>query len=872
MSRRPLAVTACCWIVGSGMAYLYNGSSLWLLCAGVSLLCPFLKLIGHCSWKQMLLLWLAFSLGAAYWVYNDGRNVSHIPEALYAGGATAKVEELAVFAEGTIVSAVDIDGDRADFTLALTTIRVNIPVESGQKATGREKGVAGERVMVQLRLASPEELGIAAKWGRGDHIKLAGSIASPATATNYGGFNYREYLHNKRIHWLFKAKGASALELTTGTFTTATFFGWIDDRRYGIGEIIGRLFPDWQAGFMKGLIIGLSDDLDQDKYDQFTGLGLTHILAISGSHVAINISLIFAVLRLCRVTRERALLIVFWFLPAYVLITGFSPSVIRSGIMSMLGVYLLRRGLLKDGLNVLSAAALVMLFWEPYFLLNVSFQLSFAVTAGLILFVPLLTPYFKWLPQKIRGAVAITVAAQIVSFPLTIYYFNQFSLLSIAANLFLVPVISVVTLPLGTAALLLGMVWLPLGQWITYPVRFLNSGTFMVTEWLNGLPGFMTYWKSPSLIWILSFYGVVYFLLYSMSRRNQLDLASTISALDDTVPLQPLQDHDNRRSTLDVNSRLVWGRVGLQVMLAGCTILLLLIGYQPVNSKGTGHVQFIDVGQGDCTLMTTPDGKNILVDGGGTVSFRKPGDSWRDRKDPYEVGAKTVVPLLKKRGIHTLDVVIMTHGDQDHVGGLQAVLEHFPVNSVIMNGSLTDSKTVTKLMSTAIAKDIPIYSVSRGMLLKPDERTTLEFLSPKPTENRTGEIPYIQEQNHESVVFRLQMDGSSFLFTGDMDEAAELKVIEIDNQTPSPPQDHNIDVLKVAHHGSKTSSSQAWLTYWNPVMAVISVGASNSYGHPYPAVVERLLGQGTDILRTDQNGEIQMEVKAGELRVRHMFR
>lgn len=347
-----------------------------------------------------------------------------------------------------------------------------------------------------------------------------------------------------------------------------------------------------------------------------------------------------------------------------------------------------------------------------------------------------------------------------------------------------------------------------------------------------------------------------------------MNLPANISTMDDTVPLQPLQGRGNSQSTLEVKSHLVWRRVGLQVMLAVCTVLLLLAGYQPVNSKGVGHVQFIDVGQGDCILITTPSGKNILVDGGGTVSFRKPGESWRDRKDPYEVGAKTVVPLLKKRGIHSLDAVIMTHGDQDHVGGLQAVLEHFPVNSVLMNGSLTDSKTVTKLMSTALTKDILIYSVSRGMKLKPDEQTTLEFLSPMLSETGAWEIPYIQEQNHESVVFWLQMDGASFLFTGDMDEAAEWEVVEMERRKQ---QNQAIDVLKVAHHGSKTSSSQIWLTYWNPMMAIISVGASNSYGHPYPAVVERLLRQGTDILRTDQNGEVQMEVKAGELRVRQML-
>ena len=149
-----------------------------------------------------------------------------------------------------------------------------------------------------------------------------------------------------------------------------------------------------------------------------------------------------------------------------------------------------------------------------------------------------------------------------------------------------------------------------------------------------------------------------------------------------------------------------------------------------------------------------------------------------------------------------------------------------------------------------------------------------EFLSPMPTETRSGEIPYIKEQNHESVVFRLEMDGASFLFTGDMDEAAEREVVEMESlmQQQQQQQNQSIDVLKVAHHGSKTSTSQAWLTYWNPTIAVISVGSSNSYGHPYPAVVERLVGQGTDILRTDQNGEVQMEVKAGKLRVRRMFR
>lgn len=871
MNRRPLTAAACCWIVGSGMASLYEGSTLWLLWVGVSMFCPLLVAIRYVPWTRILILWLIFSLGAAYWIYNDGRNVSHIPEALHADRTVPMVDGAAVQAEGTIISAVEIDGDRVSFDMSLSMIGLVNSSGSGTNSLAEERAAAGERVTVQLRLSTIEELEIAEKWRRGEDIKLSGSLERPGTATNFGGFNYFDYLHNKRIHWLIKANGASAVENAAGSFNTATFFGWIDNLRAGIGDIIGRLFPGWQAGYMKGLIIGLSDELERDKYEQFTGLGLTHILAISGSHVAINVGLIFAALRLCRVTKERALLVVFWFLPAYVLITGFSPSVIRSGIMSMLGVYLLQRGLLKDGLNVLAAAALLMLIWEPYFLLNVSFQLSFAVTTGLVLFVPLMAPYFSWLPQKIRGAVAITVAAQIVSFPLTLYYFNQFSLLSLVANLCLVPVISIITLPVGTAALLLGMIWLPLGKWIAYPIKFLNSATFLVTEWLNGLNGFMTYWKSPSLLWIMAFYGGVYLLLYCGSQRGRLHQHATVTAMDDTVPLLPLQGMEMQRGFDDRSFRLAWKRIGIRVTLSAMVVMLLYTGYQPVNRKGIGHVQFIDVGQGDCILITTPSGKNILVDGGGTVSFRKPSESWRDRKDPFEVGAKTVVPLLKKRGIHSLDAVIMTHGDQDHVGGLQAVLEQFPVHSLLMNGSLTDSKTVTKLMSTAITKDIQIYSVSRGMKLKPDELTTFEILFPLSANEGTGEIPYIKEQNHESVVFRLQMDGVSFLFTGDMDEAAEQEIVAMEKGNQGGGSAMLIDVMKVAHHGSKTSTSATWLNYWNPKMAVISVGATNSYGHPYPAVVERLSGKGTRILRTDLNGEVQMEVKARRLRIRQMF-
>ncbi|WMT42340.1 MBL fold metallo-hydrolase [Paenibacillus sp. D2_2] len=262
------------------------------------------------------------------------------------------------------------------------------------------------------------------------------------------------------------------------------------------------------------------------------------------------------------------------------------------------------------------------------------------------------------------------------------------------------------------------------------------------------------------------------------------------------------------------------------------------------------------------------------MDGGGTVSFRKPGESWRDRREPFEVGAKTVVPLLKKRGIHRLDIVIATHGDQDHIGGLQAVIEQFPIGALLFNGSFSESKTLDKLMQTAVKKKTPIYAVSRGMILKPDSSTSLEFIAPLIHDLEGGmsnsSIPYIKEQNPESVVFRLEMDGASFLFTGDTDEATERKMLALEHQeSPEGGDMHPVDMLKVSHHGSKTSTSALWVRRYRPTASVISAGVNNTYGHPNAGVMERLAQSGSNIFRTDLQGEIQVVVRKGAIQARY---
>jgi len=600
---------------------------------------------------------------------------------------------------------------------------------------------------------------------------------------------------------------------------------------------------------------------------------------------------------------------------------------------------------------------------------------------------PLINRLFDKWPKSLAATASVTVTAQLISFPVTILYFNQFSLLSFAANFLLVSLISAVVLPLGTVAMILSFVWLPLAKLLAWIAIQLNQLTFLSVEWMNSLPGFVMIWPTPSLLWIATYYVILYVLLYLLHQRSGGEIHQNIHvAEEDTAPLDmssrgatqrgstlalgfnssrsvdtqslytakandrlQLSAPDplpTRRATSDhgslstLGASIAWPEYASAFTSRGaafysevrmsqakrwlCGVLAVSFvaglwwAYQTPRPAGTGVVQFLDIGQGDSTLITTPEGKHILVDGGGTVNFGGSEHSWKTRRDPYEVGAKVVVPLLKKRGIHQLDAVIVTHADQDHAGGLQAVLEQIPVKRFIFNGTTSGKEKFDQLLDTAVQRQIPLFATHQGMTYKPDSETALYFISPERSgPNPTGDLPVLENQNGGSVVFLLEMAGTSMLFTGDMEAATEQDVLYdiqdgslatsfqqdvqksgrtvADSETnivvpewmgslAENGRDHrsstvvtvprlqshlSIDVLKVAHHGSKTSSSEAWLQYWNAKSALISAGVNNTYGHPNPGVMKRLEAVGSRIYRTDQMGEVQMSVKDGEISVRY---
>lgn len=756
---------------------------------------------------------------------------------------------------GRIVTPVTVDGDRVAFRAAA--------------GKGMDWTAEGEQFQINIRLLRQEEQTLAAAWRRGDAVVLEGTLKRPAESRNFGGFDYREYLRLQHVHWQLSVKGTEALVITPpaqGEWGFWRLLRWNDRIREAIGERIELVFPEEQSGFMKSMLIGLRDDMDPQQFDRFSKLGMTHILAISGMHVAVFLGCVLWLLRRTGLTREACLKIGIVLVPVYVLLTGAGASIVRAGIMAMIGLYASYRNRLKDGLHVLMLAGTIMLVWNPYYLSDVSFQLSFLVTLGLILGVPALNRSLpaRWKPP-IRDAVSITVVAQLVSFPLTIYYFNQFSLLSFPANFLLVPVLSLFVMPAGSVAVAIGALTVSGGQAAAWLVARVNGFVLAVVEWLNGWDGPQMIWPKPGLPWVGAFYCLLAACAAVLPEARSPDAGG-----EEAGPmLTPVRSRFAERLL-----RLIKGPWPL-VLAAAAMTGLLWYGYAPDRFSREGHVQFIDVGQGDSILIRSPIAKrHVLVDGGGTVVFRKPGEEWKQRKDPYEVGRKLLVPLLRQRGVQQLDYVVLTHQDADHSGGLQAVLEHIPVERLLFNGTLKRTPPVEKLFRTALERGTDLIPVYAGDRIELDEETSLHFLYPLPPERRDA-IRIEEEQNSSSVVFHMTMSGTRWLFTGDMDEKAERQLLAYWRSDESPGASggtaldwSRVDVLKVAHHGSRSSTSELWLSAWRPAHAVISAGVNNIYRHPSPVVLDRLNRYGSTILRTDLQGEIQAKVKDGRLYMR----
>lgn len=860
LSQRPIVVIAGCILVTFHLcALLPSISSAWYATFGLVLIIPWCMMQGWCNPKQAILYIATLFIALAYYQIRVNQDYSVWEQRI--DGVNIE-QKLRGAWEGVISTPPERDGDRVQFQFIVT---------GWKKDDMQQWNKVCETLFVKIKLQQQREWKWIEQWKRGQMICIQGQLSLPDEASNFDSFSYRNYLQMLGIQRLLQVMGAEKLTLVNHLHTVSNWnrhviwnkaLSYVDEMRNRFTDKLQHLYKQPHSGYVQSLLLGVRNQLDPMTWQHFSQLGLTHVLAISGLHVGVFVSALCAIFRCLRITKETSVTIIMSLLPLYMLLTGAAPSVMRAGLMAVLALYGMKRGWLKDSLHLLAAVFILFVLWEPRYMVQVSFQLSFVVTVGLIYFVPKAMKLLYFLPQSLSAVIAVTVVAQAVSFPMTVYYFNQFSCLSLIANISIVPLISLCILPLSNISLLVGMLSESIARPLVIVVEQLNQFSFWLVRCLTNIEGGTLIWSTPSIWWMVVYY-IILCLLFIIAERWLVtwrikQRQHTQPGGDHTQPLDfiPLVLPQFRYS-------------GTALLLTASLFVMVICGGYYGGYTAEATVSFIDVGQGDCTLITTATGRHMLIDGGGTINVHRATEQWRKRKTPFEIGEKVVVPLLKRRGIRELDMIVLTHADQDHAGGLAAVIKHIPVKQFVINGTWKATASIRTLFQTIIDKNIPIRKWEAGQFWELDPWSFIHVLYPLPSGKPTL-VQRLDKQNKASLVVQLLLTNPnskqpfSFLLTGDVEADGEKHILhQISHQVI-----RSSDVLKIAHHGSKTSTTTLWIQTWQPKIGVISVGRHNRYGHPHSQVMHTLSAARVPVLRTDVNGEVQFRVTATGLKVR----
>jgi competence protein ComEC len=556
--------------------------------------------------------------------------------------------------------------------------------------------------------------------------------------------------------------------------------------------------PPTSAALLAGLLLGERSELPEAIHDSFRRAGVYHILAVSGFNVALIASTVFLALTLLRVPRKPVACIASGVLVGYALVVGAQPSVLRATLMGLLLLFAILLDREANLFNSVALAALVILLWRPGDLWEPGFQLSFAATLGILWLTPPATAFLHsrgW-PKWLAASAAVSAGAQLAVTPIMLSHFNQLSLIGVAANLVVVPLAGLAT-NLGLAALLLALVAEESAQFFFQTLWLILLALRAAVRFASAIPGAMVHLPAPHWSATLAFSCLLLLLPGIARSRRFLAIAGTLAVWVLALSLWP------------------WIR--------------------PLD--GRLRVTFLDVGQGDAAFIELPEGQRVLLDGG-------PGGERR-----FDVGQHVVAPFLWNRAVRRLDAVIMSHSDPDHAGGLGAVMRRFRVQEFWENG-LWDRGS-GDLYWLVERSGIVRRSLRQGEEIRLGA-ALLSVLNPPASYHQGSPRGGASDENSNSLVLRLDWGGLSLLFTGDLEQEGEHALI-----ASGQPLRHL--VLKVAHHGSRFSTTEEFLKAGQPALAVISVGARNPFRHPAPEVLERLERSGAKIYRTDRDGAVLME-------------
>lgn len=681
--------------------------------------------------------------------------------------------------------------------------------------------------------------------GYGDKITVSGKIKAFGRASNRGQFDAGSYYASKPGGGIYYF--CSAKQITVQEQGKNFLLRRIGSLKCTMQENYRRLLPEKEAGILTAMLLGDKGELDLQTQHLYDIGGISHLISISGLHVSLIAMAVYKLLKKIRLPAAAAVGISLVFLTGYVILTGSGLSTLRAALMlsALLISFIVSRT--YDMLSALSVSALVLLVSNPLILFGAGFLLSF----GAILGIGLLYPRFaELLRLKKRGAAARKIlsalltagSVQLILLPVLMWFFFQIPVYSILLNLAVLPLAAFVIVPAGIG----GMIGL-LGPAAVIPARFVLGTACLILRffetlcvWVSGLPGPVVITGRPRMEQILVYYAVL----------------ATVAALA--------------------------GKAGNKVLLL---MPLLAILFLPKTPSGL-VLEFLDVGQGDGILLRNGNGFCCLVDGGSsTVS---------------DVGEYRLIPCLKEEGIGRIDLIVATHGDSDHINGLEEILSQAGNADGIRVGALAvaacaeavypetaysesdaeaacvqttgtesagtkaagagtayagDSGGYGKLIAAAKRQKIPILYLKTGDKIE-EGAFSMECLHP--------EQDFPEEGNAASLVFRIRYFDFMALLTGDLEAGGEEKVV---SGLKALPDGGRITLLKAAHHGSKYSTGQEFLEQTEPMLTVISSGKDNRYGHPHAETLQRLEDAGSRIFITAESGAVRVETDGKRIRV-----
>ncbi len=720
---------------------------------------------------------------------------------------------------------------------------------------------------------------------KGDRVVFRSRLRQTRNFNNPGGFNYQRYMAFKGI-WRTAYTQGQRLHVVQKK-SSKDLSDRFNDARRAMAALIERADQGPSAAVLKALIVGDRTAISSTLRDKFNRAGVGHILAISGLHIGIVATVAFVLFqRLFAFWRpllwrawSRKGAAIFSLFPVWIygLLSGMSPSTQRAVIMvcAFLLTFVVERE--RDGFNILALAAFIILIVYPPSLFSISFQLSFMAVLSILYGLSRtrqVRPGGKRsaaigfglrLRRKMIAFLLVSFFAICGTLPLVMLYFNQISLIGLPANFIVVPLVGFGVIPCGLLALFVYPISSQLAFVGVKICIFVLDAVIKVITFLADLPFAALKTFTPSMLEIVCYYLLGWALLSRLTTEStRSDTTPFSSAPTDIGP--PQARYWRYLGRFDLN-RLLSGLTAiggwLSARLAGRKSAIVGLGAALVLVADAGYwmsqrywnsdlrVTYMDVGQGNAALLELPGGYTALIDGGGFSD-----------NSAFDMGARVIAPFLLRKKIRTVDSLVLSHPNSDHLNGLIHIAEHFNVKTIWTNGETRTTsgyRQFRKIIRRRHLFQPDLEQMSRQQLINGVEFC---FLYPPADFLAQKTIDKWRSTNNNSLVLKVSYGKISFLFPGDILAQAEKEVVELAGA------DLASDVLLVPHHGSRSSSSQAFLSRVQPDIAVISAGWKNRFRLPHSTVLKAYQKNGCRIFRTDRHGAIVMQTDGNLLTIK----